>query len=168
VSQGFGAANLPLGREGVRHRVDILTVPGTTARMWQVVMLALIAAGVALALARRIPIGLWLLIIVNKIIITALFYGYARQAASVAPAFFVLTAITLDTLLLPIDRRWPTWMTWLRAMAIGACVAMLALDFAFKRGDEAGRLVLGPVEQRPDLGRGAFASYGEIEVRRAR
>jgi hypothetical protein len=166
LSMGFGAANLPLGRDGVRHRVDILTVPGTAKQIWQVGWITAVAVGIVLYVVRRMRAGLWLLIIVNKIIITVLFYGYARQAASIAPAFFVLIAIAVDSILLLIDRRWPGWLQCQRGVAIGICVIMLALDIVLARGEEKDRIVIGPVDQRPDLGPGAFASYGEIEIRR--
>jgi hypothetical protein len=126
---------------------------------------ALIVAGAVLALARRLPIALWLIIILNKIIITILFYGYARQAASIAPAWFILIAIAIDTLLLPLDRRWVEWRHWQRTIAMGVCLLMLALDVMLARGKEDDRIVIGPMQARPDLGPDAFTSYGEIEIR---
>ncbi len=168
ITFGFGSNNLPLGREGVRHRVDILVATGPLAQIWQVALLALLAAGIVLALARRMPppTSLWALIIINKIIITILFYGYARQAASIAPAFFVFIAITIDSLLLPVDRRWPQWKHWQRAIVLGLCGSMLILDLLLSPSGEKDLILIGPLEQRPDLGPGAFASFGEVEIRR--
>jgi hypothetical protein len=165
VTCGFGASNAPLGREGARHRVDMLTAQGTLARVWQIVLLALITAGLILVLARRIPIALWLLIILYKIIVTILFYGYARQGASIAPAFFILIAITIDSILLLVDRRAPGWKEWQRIIAMSLCASMLLLDLVFSRGGET--VIIGHTTPRPEFGQGAWTSFDEIEIRKA-
>ena len=169
VTCGFGAANLPLGREGVREPVDMFVADGVAVRVWQVVVVALIVAGALLALARRIPIALWLLIIAYKLLITLAFYGYARQGASIAPAFYVLVAITLDSMLLLLDRRWPAWQRIQPTVCASICAAALLLDLALGRSDEAERQhIVGPTTPRPDLGKDAWTSFGTNEIRRGR
>lgn len=166
VTCGFGASNAPLGREGVRAAVDMFVADGPAARPWQIALLAMIAAGVVLALTRRLPVGLWLLVILYKLIITLLFYGYARQGASIAPAFYVCIAVLVDSLLIPIDRRWPAWREPLRAFTIALCVVALILDVLAMRGEERGIVVVGRPVPRPELGANAWTAFSEIEIRK--
>ena len=164
VTGGFAAANLPLGREGVRGAVDMFVADTPSARWWRLGMLAVITAGVILAVARRMPVALWLLIILYKLIITLLFYGYARQGASIAPAFYVLMGIAIDSLLLQIDRRWPGWIRG-QAMVVGSIVAaMLISDVVMSRRDERITIV-GTHVPRPDLGATAFQAFNRIAIR---
>jgi hypothetical protein len=164
ITSGFGAANLPLNRFGAREPVDIFVSDIAIARWCQLLVLALIAAGVLLALARRMPASLWLVIILNKLIITLLFYGYARQGASIAPAFFVFIAIAVDTLLLPLDRRLPGVMRYLPAATLIGCIAMLATDVALKRSPQLERIV-GVHVDRPEFGANAIQAFNRIEIR---
>ncbi len=164
VTCGFGAANLPLGRCGVREPVDMFVSDSPSARWWQSLMLVLIATGTLLALARRIPCALWILLILNKLIITLLFYGYARQGASIAPAFYVFVAVTIDTLLLPLDRSATKLMRRQAAAAIIMCVLALGLDVGLSRRHEHVEIV-GQRVPRPDLGPGAFQAFNRVEIR---
>jgi hypothetical protein len=168
VTCGFGAANLPLWREagGVREPVDMFVSRAGVARIWQVALLAMIAAGVVLALARRMPIGLWLLIILYKLVITLLFYGYARQGASIAPAIYVFIAIAIDSLLLRLDRAAPGWMKWQPVLATMICIVALATDLLCSRRNEH-VAIHGATLQRPELGHGAFQAFNRIEIRPA-
>lgn len=166
VSGGFGAANLPLSREGVREPVDMFVSDSGAAKWWRPLLLTLITLGIIFALARRIPAGLWFLLIINKLIITMLFYGYARQGASIAPAFFVFIAIALDSMLIPPDRRLPRVMFWLPAATLIGCIAMLTADVALKRGPHIERIV-GEHVDRPELGTNAFQAFNRIEIRAA-
>ena len=41
---------------------------------------------------------IWLVLVAYKVVVVIAFYGYARQAVSIAPVLFVLTALTIDAL----------------------------------------------------------------------
>lgn len=161
---GFTAGNLPLGREGVRHPVDLMTAnDGIAGTLWTLAMLGLLAAGVAASLARRRG-GIWLAIIASKLIVTILFYGYARQAASIGPAFFVLIALACD-FALPRDHRWPV------RVGIGAVIAAVVIDIGVAA--LAPRLIVQPeqpgtITARPQWGAGAFQSFGRVHITAAR
>ena len=164
VTCGFGAANLPLDRSGVREPVDMFVSDSSLVRWWQPIILILIATGVVLAFVRRIPVSLWLLIILYKLLITVAFYGYARQGASIAPAFYVFIAIALDTMLVPFGRRAPKLMRRQSATAIVFCLLMLAGDIAFSRRGVPAQIISKTIA-RPELGSGAFQAFNRIEIR---
>ncbi len=150
VTSGFGAANLPLNRTGVREPVDMFVSDARLALLWQNALLALIVTGIVLALVRRMPVTPWLLIILYKLIVTLAFYGYARQGASIAPAFFVFIAIIADVLLSPLDRQQSRMMRFHPAIAIMMCAALLAGDIFFSRRNEQPSIV-GQTSPRPEL-----------------
>lgn len=164
VTCGFGARNLPLSREGVREPVDMFVSDSPNARWWQPLLLVLIATGIILALARRIPCALWLLLILNKLIITIAFYGYARQGASIAPAFYVFIAIAIDSMLLPIDGRVARLKRWQPAIVLALCGAMLIGDLLLSRRHEQ-IAIKGLSVERRGLGPNAFQAFNRIELR---
>jgi hypothetical protein len=82
----------------------------------QAAIASVIVAGAVLALRRGVATA-WLLVIAYKLAVTVAFYGYARQAVSIGPAFFVLAAIAVDAL----RARLP------RASAVGWCLVAVAL-----------------------------------------
>lgn len=99
ATQGFTPSNFPLGREGVREPIDMFSARGAIEPYWQTAMIVTFIVGACVAFGRRMTAP-WLVIIAYKIAVTILFYGYARQAASIAPAFFVLTALAVDWVIL--------------------------------------------------------------------
>lgn len=125
VALGFGGRNWPIGRAGVRRPVDIITPQRGQAVVWRVAFLLLIAVGAGIAAWRRTG-GVWMVVIAYKLAVTVLFYGYARQAVSVLPAFFFFAALPIDALLARIERWKPTAA---RRQAQIAC-ALLALAIA--------------------------------------
>lgn len=109
VTGGLGIANAPIGRTLTRWPVDLAARPATPstwstrplkdsiaadALWWRIPILALILIG-AIRLASDRRAWPWLLIIASKVIVTIAFYGYARQSASITPAFAVLIAAAL-------------------------------------------------------------------------
>ncbi len=98
VTLGFTGYNLPMGRAGERRPVDLMThLPGTSWA-WRICWVSAILVGAVTAVVRRCG-GIWLLVIGYKLIVTMLFYGYARQAVSIGPAYYALAAIAVDLLL---------------------------------------------------------------------
>jgi hypothetical protein len=164
TTSGFGAANLPLGRSGVRAPIDIFVSDGPLSPLWRILVLALIAAGVVCGIARRLNVSLWLLIIVYKLAVTLVFYGYARQGASIAPAFFVFIAIANDTLLIPLDRLRPRLMRRHAIIGTLTCIILLVGDVVFARRPQRERIV-GDTAARPEFGPGAFQAFNRIEIR---
>lgn len=97
ITLGYTAFNLPSGPYGERRAVDLTTMYPRPV-LWEVAVLGLFGTGVVMTIRRRIG-GLWLLIILGKVLIALLFYGYARQAVSIFPAFALFLALPIDHLL---------------------------------------------------------------------
>lgn len=109
ITGGLGIANAPIGRTLTRWPVDLAARPASPstwsaqplkdsvaadALWWRVPLLVLVTLG-AIRLAPDRRAWPWLLIIASKVIVTIAFYGYARQSASITPAFAVLIAAAL-------------------------------------------------------------------------
>lgn len=95
VTPGLTARNVPIGRDGRRRAVDLLTHEPGAAIAWRWTLTAAILIGVGLAVARRRGAP-WLIVIASKLVVTVLFFGYARQAVSILPAFHLMAAIAID------------------------------------------------------------------------
>lgn len=163
ITLGFMAWNLPIGRAAVRRPVDLATPEATAAPIWRIAMFGLIAFGMMLAALRRTA-GIWFLIILYKLIVTILFYGYARQAVTILPAFFLFVALALDqigqwlsTLLKP-SRR-----TKLLAVitVVGGLVCIEIAAAAFRQP----LAIDGAIRAAPQWGRDAFESYETIRIK---
>ncbi len=100
ITGGLGTTNMPLGRTLVRQPVDIATSPIGSKRWWSIPILSLVAVGALRLIVERKGTP-WLIVIAAKLIVTIAFYGYARQSASILPAFAVLIAYAISW---PIDR----------------------------------------------------------------
>ena len=88
-------------------------------------MLALLAAGTVVAFGRRGGVA-WVLVLAYKLAVTVAFYGYARQAASIAPALFALVALGADWACGVAAER-IAWRPGARAARAAAVVAVAAL-----------------------------------------
>lgn len=130
---GFTGYGLPLGLSGVRRAVD-LVVPegGAMSAAWRVAVLAAAALGLA-AGWRRLALWPWLLLLGSKVAVTVLFFGYARQGATVVPVLSLLFALAVERWLLSRSSR---------AEAGAASVAGAILVLAV--GVEAIRFASGP------------------------
>lgn len=101
ASTGIGGYALPLGPSGTRRPVDLVTDEGTLGNAWSVVLLGLAGAGLVLARRGGLAPGAltpWLLLLVLRFGLAAVFYGYARQGALALPAVALLVACALDRL----------------------------------------------------------------------
>lgn len=160
ITLGFTACNLPHGHAGVRRPVDMITPnPGSAATIWQLFVYASLVFGIVIAAMRK-QAGIWLVIIAYKLIVTALFYGYARQAVSILPAFFIFMAIAFDMLIGRLHSKVQHSDSWRVAGRIGLAVMLVALfgieiAAAFSNRQLA---VNGPVQLTPELGVHAFRS----------
>ncbi len=95
---GITGYGFPAGIGGVRRAVDLATPQGGTAfGIW----LSLLTVGCMLGLAhtwREPALHPWLLFAASKLVVTAAFFGYARQGAQVVPVIAVLIALAVRRL----------------------------------------------------------------------
>lgn len=100
---GLGGANLPIGLSGTRRAVDLVVPEGLFAQAWRVLVLGVAAFGWWRLRAVR---GLWplWLFAASKLLVVALFFGYARHGAQCLPAVAVGVAAALEGLF----GRWPS------------------------------------------------------------
>ena len=105
---GLTGSGLPLGLEGARAPVDLaVPEPRPAVTLWRLAWLALCVLGVVAARERG-ALAPWLLLLASKLLVTVLFFGYARQGAACIPALAPLAALAIDRwLLVPAARRWP-------------------------------------------------------------
>jgi hypothetical protein len=169
---GFTAWNLPEGREGVRRPVDLFTAKASFTKdemgsrlvhkAWRFTVCLLLLVGAAMVLRRRTG-GIWLIILLYKVIVTIAFYGYARQAVSIAPAFFAFMAVPLDGVMRLIEHRITS--TGAKRLLVLATIALpLAIDsVAAIRGQNLN--VQGPQTAKPQWGPSSFESYKTIAVK---
>jgi len=173
VTLGFTAHNAPVGREGLRRPIDLMTTPPeqsqpigrrVVAWSWRFIVVGLLATGLALSAIRRTG-GFWMTIILSKLVVTILFYGYARQAVSILPAFFIFVGVALDWMIA--RAGWPGHHDWRPRIGTLACLAAaLAMDFhaAIQHTRYAPAESVTPA---PQWGAGAFESYKSIHLRAA-
>ncbi len=163
VTLGFSALDLPFGRANRRAPVDLAT-PLEARVVWRLAFALAIAAGLAIGSRRRAAVP-WLATIGCKLAITLLFYGYARQAVSIAPAFCVCAALALDALV----ERFASDAKWPRAVGLAIAAALFATDAVVSRGANA--FEVRPVRAdakivpAPEWTSGAFETFDEIEIR---
>ncbi|HXT20116.1 MAG TPA: hypothetical protein VN923_05155 [Thermoanaerobaculia bacterium] len=103
---GFTGRGMPLGLSGLREPVDLaVPEPRPLVTLWRLGWLALCALGVVAARERSALVP-WLLLLASKLLVTVLFFGYARQGAACIPALVPLAALAIDRwLLVPAERR---------------------------------------------------------------
>src|SRR4029079_13933842 len=75
---GFTGYDLPLGLGARRRRVDVVVPQWRVAVAWALLMLLAAAAGLVAAW-RRPALHPWLLLPLSQLLVTAAFFGYARQ-----------------------------------------------------------------------------------------
>ncbi len=159
-TQGLTLTNWPAGLIGTRRPVDQFTADDVPP-VWSAAMLGLGVIGAGVCLLRRRG-GPWLLVIVYKLLITAAFIGYARQAVSILPVFYVLVAVALDALLLRHLAKWfAGWPARLKRAALGASIGLLLMNQAGRRIDYD---VTGDAVPAPQWGRGAFESHELLRI----
>jgi hypothetical protein len=66
----------------------------------------------------------WIILLATKVVITAAFFGYARQGAAVVPAVLVLAALGVEAAL---GKRVGLTVPWRRGI-VAACVVAAAVE----------------------------------------
>ena len=163
VTLGWTAHDLPYGRSSKRAPVDLAT-PILGNQVCAILIPAVILAGMFLGWRRNLA-ALCLIVIASKLIVTVAYYGYARQAVSIEPAWFLFAAIAIDALL---SRLHCTERT-ASALGITIIVALLGCEVHSFRGSHAFEIRPKHPEARitrtPEWGPGAFETFDEIELR---
>ena len=161
---GYTALNLPNGPYGERRAVD-LTTPYPRPVLWDCLILGLFGTGVVMAIRRRTG-ALWLLIVSGKVLITLAFYGYARQAVSIFPAFALFLALPIDPLL-----RWLRQKSGISERAgfifAGFTVAALLCADLIAFNSPPASAVDGPIRVTPQWGPTSFESSDRIVIKPA-
>jgi hypothetical protein len=131
VATGLGGFGLPVGRSGTRWAVDLAVAgPGVLNAVWQGAWLALAALGAWHAWRRRPTAGAalprepaslvpWSLFLINRLLVTVAFFGYARQGAMAVPVVALLVALGLHAALpARAQRRLPTAVALLAGLLL--------------------------------------------------
>jgi hypothetical protein len=141
---GLTGWGLPLGLSGTRRAVDLVTPDASLpAEAWRLAVLALAIAG-AWKHRRAPALHPWLLFVASRLVVTILFFGYARQGALIAPVIALLAALAAEP--------------WLPSRRLGLAISLpLVLETArFLAGPSVlidGRAVHGPDPWPEDLHR---------------
>ena len=101
---------------------------------------------------------------IYKLAVTVLFYGYARQAASISPAFFICIALALDTMIAIALRRWPRLGALQFWAFIAIVLGVMAIDLR-SAISPARPQPQGSLTPRPEWGDQAFTSFGRVDLR---
>jgi len=160
---GLGASNWPFGRESVRHAVDVATPLPGRGGAWKTALALAVLLGAALAW--RTPAGAILgIVLAYKLVVTVLFFGYARQAVSIGPVLFLLAGISVERLAHAVRAREKTLALAGAAVVLTLCagdvgVAMSAHPLV-ARAVSPGVAIL----PAPEWGAGAFEVVPDIEI----
>lgn len=122
---GFGLTNAPLGRDGTREPVDLVTPESWIATMWRFALLLLAAFGAWRLRRDEAAMGLCLWW-VARFFVAACFFGYARLGATCLPAIALLWAAALE----PLYARAESAARAHKLLAVATAVALLCLDEA--------------------------------------
>lgn len=163
LTPAFTSLQIPFGRDGLRAAVDLTTPQGVAPAVLTLLAVAVIIVGCTRALTRGSG-RLWLMVVAYKLAVTILFYGYARQAASVLPAFAVLAAS---------GAAWPAVRLHVpvrtRSIGLVGVVALIAGADAWVAATHPVVEVTGRAEAAPRFGREAWtSSEGIVLTIRAR
>ena len=157
---GLFANDWPHNAKHVRRPVDLATPIRDDAPVWNYAVLASLAIGAFFACLRRGGVIL-LLVVAYKIAVTIAFYGYARQAVSIAPVLFALTALCIDAacMLAPRTRlfRWPVRAALASLFIVAAVQAFQPPRFTTHTATLSGRIT-----NTPQWGAGAFESFDQL------
>lgn len=107
---GLGGHAAPIGLSGSRRQVDLVAANGPWADAWR----ALVLLAAALGWWRlRQHAALWPLLAfaATKVLVVAVYFGYARHGALCVPATALGVAATVDRALgARLARSWPRWL----------------------------------------------------------
>lgn len=160
-TQGLILTNWPAGLIGTRRPVDQFMADDAPPA-WSAAVLGLGAIGAGICLLRRRG-GIWLLVIVYKLLITAAFFGYARQAVSILPVFYLFVAVALDELVLRHGAPW--FVGRLGRLKLFVLAVMLAFVLMNQAGRRIDYDVTGDADPAPQWGSGAFESHQHLSIR---
>lgn len=132
ASLGFTGYDLPAGSGGLQRAVDLVVPVGTGVTAWRILVLAACLAGIFVAATRHaVEIVPWLLFLATKILVTVMFFGYARVGATVSPVVYLLIAIAA---VFGLGRWVPRSIRrrkgWALGVALGLLIAIEAARFA--------------------------------------
>jgi hypothetical protein len=94
AASGLTGYGWPGGLDGTRPMVDQVIPGSRVARAWEV-LLALAAVTGAWMTRHRPALPFWLLFLAGKLVVGALFFGYARLGATAAPVVAALVAVAV-------------------------------------------------------------------------
>jgi hypothetical protein len=159
VTLGFTAYNIPLGREGVRRAVDIQTPFPGDGILWRLVLGGLLVLG-TLSLVRAGPHGMpWILVVAAKIVVVLAYFGFARQAASIA--------LGVEHVLCALERPHPKPSTpRVRRAAWGVVLVVLCVLEIGAATNARAFTAAGPQRPLAEFGPQAFSSNFALEIRK--
>ena len=126
VGRGAGRDRIQpaAGMSGLRRTVDLVVPEGALASTWSAIVLA--ACGLGLYAGRNRPALLpWLAFVASKLLVTLLFFGYARQGAMTAPVVALLAALAIERWALPLASRLPARRAAALAVIVAAAPVLL-------------------------------------------
>jgi hypothetical protein len=94
AASGLTGYGVPGGLDGTRPMVDMVVPASRAARAWEIALALGALAGAVLARSRP-ALPFWLLFLAGKLVVGALFFGYARLGATAAPVVVGLLAVAL-------------------------------------------------------------------------
>lgn len=162
ASGGLGADNWPHGAASVRHAVDVSTASRPN-QLWSSALAVVFVLGAWCA--RSSALGrLLLAVVLYKLAVCVAFYGYARQAASIAPVTCALGALAIERALNLTPARWGTLVA--RAAALIGLLTTLGVGAScFAPTELSAAVVLTRRGADPLLGAGAFEHPAGLELR---
>ena len=95
AASGLGGYNFPMGLSGTRRAVDLVTADGGVATAWRLASLAVALAGLFAGRGRAAAVP-WVLFLASKVVVTVLFFGYARHGATVVPVLALLAGLAAE------------------------------------------------------------------------
>jgi hypothetical protein len=132
AASGFTGYNFPMGLSGSRRAVDLVTAEGGVATAWRVVVLAVAVVGLLTGRGGAAVLP-WLLFLASKVVVTVLFFGYARHGATVVPVLALLAGLAAERWMFSRSRPVSPGAT-ARAVAavVAICVAVEGARFLAK------------------------------------
>jgi hypothetical protein len=166
ITLGLFVSDWPYAGLHERRPVDVVTPVRGQAYWWQALVLALLAGGTVAALRVRGG-GSWVLVVLYKVLVTVAFYGYARQATSIAPATFAVIALGIDAAIGMVMARPGAGLRWAGA-AIGVALVAAAAWSAWLPPSVGIRTLRpeGKMMTAPEWGEGAFESTDWLVIER--
>jgi hypothetical protein len=146
---GLGGFGLPLGQTGLRRAVDLVVPRGPLATAWRVLVLGTCVAGLA-AGWKRPGLAPWLALLASKVVATVLFFGYARQGATMTPVVALLAALAIERWVLPrVPRVGPPRAAVLASIVLATPVLLEAARWLRPPAVTIDGRAIGPVDPFP-------------------